>query len=95
MPPKKLSGLENRKRKLKRKHELQKSGKHFAKFFRTPQNIGSVSASGSEFVSESGSAVVSCAEPDSQSEFEMENKIEQCSTSAVSDNYFQDSVTES
>jgi hypothetical protein len=34
MPPKKLSGSENRKRKLKRKQDLQKSGKHFADFLK-------------------------------------------------------------
>jgi hypothetical protein len=47
MPPKKLSGLENCKRKLKREQLLQKSGKNFADFFKTAQNIDSASASGS------------------------------------------------
>jgi hypothetical protein len=82
-PPKKLSGSENCKRILKREQLLQKSGKHFAEFFKTAQNIDSASASGSESVSESVSVEVSCAESDSHSKFETENKIEQCSTSAV------------
>jgi hypothetical protein len=46
MLPKKLSGSENCKRKLKRELLLQKSGKHFAKFFKTAQNIDSAFASG-------------------------------------------------
>jgi hypothetical protein len=44
-PAKKLSGSESRKRELKREQELQKSGKHFAEFFKTAQNIYSASAS--------------------------------------------------
>jgi hypothetical protein len=44
-PPKKLSDSENCKRKLKREQVLQKSGKNFAKFFKTAQNIDSASAS--------------------------------------------------
>jgi hypothetical protein len=48
MPPKKLPGSENRKRKLKTEQEQQKSGKHFVEFFKTAQNTDSASASGSE-----------------------------------------------
>jgi hypothetical protein len=47
MPPKKLSGSEYRKRKLKKEQELQKSSKHFAESFKTAENIDSASASGS------------------------------------------------
>jgi hypothetical protein len=70
MPPKKLSGSENRKRKLKRKQELQKSGKHFADFFKSAQNIDSASASVSELVHESVSTEVSCAESVGYSELQ-------------------------
>jgi hypothetical protein len=47
--PKKLSGSENHKRKL-RQQELQKSGKHFSKIFKTAQNTDSALTSGSELV---------------------------------------------
>jgi hypothetical protein len=68
MPPKKLSGSENCRRKLKREQLLQTSGKHFAEFFKTAQNIESASANAIELVSESVSVEVSCAESDSHSQ---------------------------
>jgi hypothetical protein len=66
MPPKKSSGSENRKIKLKREQEIQKSGKHFADFFKTAQSIDSALASGRESVS----VEVCCTESDAHSEFQ-------------------------